>query len=638
MGSCCNKLIERKVKIVSHINLKHETKPQEKTLKPSDVKAALLIQKWFRVWLSKQKVRREIAWNVFQEIEYFDEYNQLELSKMFKILIEEFQDTATVDLIQQNLTSKATTDAASVVSIDPYLKELEIPLAIPNDYVGIVITQPYSSSKLQILVNDFKCGKIIHAAYISQILKDTILKLKSRDNLYQVTTSATKKVTIIGDLHGSLDDLLTIFYKNNLPSTTNPYVFNGDIVDRGPKCVEVCIIIFYCILVFPNHVFLNRGNHEDPIMNRRYGFIKEITQKYRIYAKKLLKLFNILFKYLPLGSVIDDKILVVHGGISNKLDLEKIKAIPRHKFTSVLKPGGYYELKEKNDWEYLVDLLWSDPSIRNGCCNNEYRGSGKYFGPDVTSNFLKANRLVLLIRSHECKANGYEYTHDNQVLTVFSASNYYERGSNKGAFVIYSGNEKDVSISTYITNEDALNNLNIKDQLTYLETAAFSKIKQMIALELPEIKKELSQYDKDGTHTVTAKDFATCLGNVLKMKLPWRLIVHKICDVDSNNKVHYERTFKILDVTRSTEHPVADLVYANREILETIFRTFDADNSGTITMREFKDGMQIFQTCTHRNFKESDIDKFGKNMDFDKNGNIDINEFFEAFRISAYTW
>lgn len=57
--------------------------------------------------------------------------------------------------------------------------------------------------------------------------------------------------------------------QNGLPSVTNPYVFNGDFVDRGKNSMEILMILFVSFLVYPNDLHLNRGNHEDFMMNMR---------------------------------------------------------------------------------------------------------------------------------------------------------------------------------------------------------------------------------------------------------------------------------------------------------------------------------------------------------------------------------
>ena len=71
-----------------------------------------------------------------------------------------------------------------------------------------------------------------------------------------------QKITIVGDTHGQFFDLLKLLKNNGWPEEKNPYIFNGDFVDRGAYGCEVLILILLLKLSNPTHVLLNRGNHK----------------------------------------------------------------------------------------------------------------------------------------------------------------------------------------------------------------------------------------------------------------------------------------------------------------------------------------------------------------------------------------
>lgn len=64
----------------------------------------------------------------------------------------------------------------------------------------------------------------------------------------------------------------SLLLQNGLPSPSKSYVFNGDFVDRGKQSLEILIVLFTFLLIYPKEVHLNRGNHEDHMVNLRYGF------------------------------------------------------------------------------------------------------------------------------------------------------------------------------------------------------------------------------------------------------------------------------------------------------------------------------------------------------------------------------
>jgi hypothetical protein len=111
-------------------------------------------------------------------------------------------------------------------------------------------------------------------------------------------------------------DLLNIFALNGLPSPDNPYLFNGDFVDRGSFSVECIFVLFGFKLLYPDRFFMSRGNHESENMNKMYGFEGEVKAK---YSPLMVDLFTEVYNWLPLCHCLDKKVLVMHGGLFAKV-------------------------------------------------------------------------------------------------------------------------------------------------------------------------------------------------------------------------------------------------------------------------------------------------------------------------------
>lgn len=64
------------------------------------------------------------------------------------------------------------------------------------------------------------------------------------------------------------------------PSAANPFIFNGDMVDRGSYSMEIMLSLLEMKLQDPAAVHLLRGNHETPEMYYSFGFMQEVWTKY----------------------------------------------------------------------------------------------------------------------------------------------------------------------------------------------------------------------------------------------------------------------------------------------------------------------------------------------------------------------
>ncbi|KAH7649518.1 serine threonine phosphatase alpha [Cryptosporidium bovis] len=260
-------------------------------------------------------------------------------------------------------------------------------------------------------------------------------------------------IKVYGDIHGQYYDLMRLFHNYKTPITeeledifdakgdidSTDYLFLGDYVDRGSHSLETICLLFALKIRYPKQIHLIRGNHEDPVVNSLYGFKDECRRRLREDTddpESCWNWFNRVFEYLPVGAIIEDKILCIHGGIGGSIHkVEQINEIQRP-----LKPSQ----TPQNEYEQrILDLLWSDPTDNDsleGITPNDTRdpdGCGFIvkFGPDRVIQFLCENNLDLIIRAHECVQDGFERFAGGKLITLFSATDYCGKHQNAGALL-----------------------------------------------------------------------------------------------------------------------------------------------------------------------------------------------------------
>ena len=127
------------------------------------------------------------------------------------------------------------------------------------------------------LMNCLKEEKRFHKKYVIRMIKMLIAFYKKQPTLIEIEVPEGSSITVCGDVHGQFYDLLHIFETNGKPSPSNPYLFNGDFVDRGSFSIEVILTLFAWNLLYPKSFHLNRGNHEASQLNMLYGYSKYLN-------------------------------------------------------------------------------------------------------------------------------------------------------------------------------------------------------------------------------------------------------------------------------------------------------------------------------------------------------------------------
>ena len=260
-------------------------------------------------------------------------------------------------------------------------------------------------------IEDVKACRYIPEAHVQQICSKTIEILVEEANIQQLHPP----VTICGDIHGQLHDLITLF-KTGGECPQAQYIFLGDFVDRGFYSLESLLLLLALKIRYPDKITLIRGNHELRQITTVYGFYDECLRKYG--SVNVWRYCCEVFDYILLGAVVGGKggVFCVHGGLSPDVEtIDEIRVLDRKQ--EVPHEGA------------MCDLLWSDPEEVPSWAVSP-RGAGYLFGEAETHKFCRRNDISLIARAHQLVMEGYKEMFSGSLVTVWSAPNYCYRCGN----------------------------------------------------------------------------------------------------------------------------------------------------------------------------------------------------------------
>ncbi|KAG9403780.1 serine threonine-protein phosphatase [Aphanomyces cochlioides] len=349
------------------------------------------------------------------------------------------------------------------------------------------------------------------------------------------------------------------------------------------------------------------------------GFMKECLTK---YDAEVFDLFGLVLTYLPVATVLDNRILIVHGGVPRKhsLKLTKLDGFVRND----------YDAFERN--QILMDLFWSDPHTADDWVENK-RGAGINYGADHVYKFIKHNEIEWIVRSHECVPQGYLWPYGDQgmLVTLFSASNYCCVANNMGCFmrIPASRDEKPSFIQYMATSSES-----------DLVVTNLEGLIDVVCIHRSDLLARFQEKDVNGTNHIEIPAWEHVMDEVLQMKLNWPLVRPLLTSVEPDHTINYVgflNRYQVRGLDDSED--IAKETRTKRQAIFngiSLFQVFDQDGNGTINLDEFKAGIEILNQHLPAGMKPfTHPEELMRALDFTHDNEININEFMECFRIHA---
>mgnify|MGYP001809640331 CR=1 FL=1 len=152
-------------------------------------------------------------------------------------------------------------------------------------------------------------GNMLSAKSLREILEIAEELFLKESFIMTITRMDNQELIVVGEIHGQFDDLVRIFEQNGYPTAQRKFIFNGDIIDRGPNSIGCLMTLFLMKTCLPKSVFVTRGNHESHTCGDG-TFREECFERIQESPFNFFSKCHEVFNALPFGYIIQKRYFV----------------------------------------------------------------------------------------------------------------------------------------------------------------------------------------------------------------------------------------------------------------------------------------------------------------------------------------
>lgn len=215
-----------------------------------------------------------------------------------------------------------------------------------------------------------------------------------------------RDLLIVGDVHGCYDELKDLLDTNHITKENTCVVFVGDLVNKGPKSLEV---VEY---VIENGWYSVRGNHDEISLQEQS---KEETQpKFQWTTRLTKKSLDWLHELPYIIHIPSRNIVIVHAGLLPDVSIEdQVPDVCLH-MRCVRRNGSWEWIKKFDDKEYkLWGEAWPGPEhVYFGHDARRFFQEHKYatgldtacvYGMELTGIYPLGRQVIKVKSRQECE-------------------------------------------------------------------------------------------------------------------------------------------------------------------------------------------------------------------------------------------